>query len=134
MMVRDYKSSDLPRLKELFASRGFEYTLPDFETGEFVVRRVITDDDGQIVNAVMGRKTVELFLLADGGWRTPRWRFEALRIIHEDVRSQLARLGYKDAHVWLPPTICKAFGRRLQKFFNWNPNPWPCYSRTTELI
>ncbi len=134
MTCRDLQSADLPRLQELFAAQGFEYEFPDLQSAQFIVKRVLVDDNGVILGAIAARQTVELFLLADPTWQTPRWRLEALRLQHEDMRQQLAVRGIRDAHAWLPPQICRAFGRRLLKSFGWRKQMWDCYSRDTGRV
>lgn len=131
MRVRNVIPGDLPKLKALFLRQGFDYQFPDLSSDQFLVKQVVVDEDDNPVNAICARQTVELFMLADPEWRTPRWRMEALKLIHATMRTALAGIGVEDAHVWLPPQVCKSFGRRLVRDFGWVKNIWPVYCRGT---
>lgn len=109
--------------------QSWSYDFPDLSQSEFVVKKAVRDEDGDVVGAVVARKTVELYFLGDPGWRTPRWRLEALKVLHEGVRMDLARLGYTDGHCWLPPEVKDGFMRRMVRMFGWQVNPWRCLSR-----
>lgn len=129
MRCRDLQPEDLPRLKEMFSRQGFDYEFPDVESAQFLVKRVVVDDDGTVVSAVAARQTVEIYLLADPTYSTPRWRLEALELIHEDVRQQLESRGIYDAHFWAPPNVCRGFIRRMMKVFGWRKQIWQSYCR-----
>lgn len=128
MKVRQVESLDWPRLRQLFEAQGFDYELPSRD--EFVAGHAI--DDNGIPMAILARPTVELYMLADPNWKTPQWRFEALRKLHESLRLELRAKGFRDVHVWLPPQKEKSFGRRLMRSFGWNQPLWKCFSRSTE--
>jgi hypothetical protein len=131
-MIREMVNADIPRLRELHRKQGFGYEFPDLTESQFIERWVVTDENDNPVQAVVARKTVELFFLGDPGHETPRWRFEKFRLLHEHVRLRLVAIGIKDAHCWIPPEIEKSFGRRLRMGFGWLRNEWLCLSRTTE--
>lgn len=127
MRLRALTTSDSQRLRQLFAEQGFEYDLPDVRM--LVAAQGIEDDSG-LVQAVLARPTVELYFLGDGKWKTPAQRFEALRILHESMRRDLAAKGFSDAHVWIPPQK-KSFVRRLMKTFGWTLPVWTNLTRST---
>ena len=129
MKIRDLVDDDIPRLKKLYEEQGWKYHFPDLNDGQFIVKRVVVDDNDALVNCVVARKTVELYFFGDKSWRSPKWREQMLAAIHEDVRYKLKDLGYHDGHCWPPPEIAKALGRRLMKMFGWAENKWPCFSR-----
>lgn len=128
MTERDVRPEDYPHLVELFQKQSFEYELPDFGEPQFIARKVIVDESGTPVMAVCARRTVELYLLGDPGWKTPRWRYEALKLAHEAMRKELVRLGIQDVHAWLPPQVAKSFGRRLMNDFGWVRPLWTDFS------
>lgn len=129
--VRECQESDLPRLREIFAKQGFEYDFPDLAAAQFVAKQVVVDDNDVVQMAVCARQTVELYMLADGEWSTPKWRFEALKAIHESMRKDLAAKGFEDAHLWLPPQLVKSFSRRLMRCFRWRRPVWADLCRDT---
>lgn len=129
MRVRPLTEDDIPRLREIYDAQGWKYEFPNFFDPQFVVKAVLIDDTGAIVNAVCARQTVELYMLADNTWRTPHWRLEAVKKMHGVMSEALAMRGFTDAHCWLPPEIARSFGKRLARTFQWVKNTWPCYSR-----
>lgn len=130
MKVREVRPDDIPRLKEIYQQQGLPYDFPDLDAAQFLVKQVVVDGDDRAVLGVACRQTVELYLLIDSTWNTPRWRLEAFKAIHESVRLELVGKGIEDAHCWLPPQVSKSFGRRLQSF-GYRVNKWLCLSRET---
>ena len=129
MSCSDLTDSDVETLKRFHAEQKWPYDFPDLDEQQFVVKRALHDDDGALVGGVVARKSVELYFLGDATWRTPRWRLEALKLMHEDMRVDLAKQEYTDGHCWLPPQVSKSFGKRLKKTFGWRKSTWDVYSR-----
>ena len=129
MKLRTLNNLDQPRLNSFFEMQGFDYELPDIRT---MVAAQGIEAEGQIVQAVLARPTVELYFLADPDWRTPAWRLEALRKIHEAMRVDLQGKGFTDAHVFLPPEKSDSFGKRLMSDFHWTQPLWTPLTRSTE--
>ena len=129
MQIRELRPDDEARLRELFAAQHFDYQFPELGSPEFLTTVVICDDESRIVSCVAARRTVELFLLTDPAWGTPRWRMEALRLAHQVMHAKLKAVGIRDVHAWLPPEIAKTFGRRLMRCFGWRRQLWPSFSR-----
>lgn len=134
MRVRELCGKDVERLRELHAASGFAYDFPDLNRREFTILRCLVDESDAVVQAVLVRNTCELFFIGDSLWRTPKWRFESFRLLHEHIRIACHDYGYTDAHAWIPPQLAKSFTRRLMRGFGWCLNPWACLSRTTETI
>lgn len=126
-MIRTLNFADGEKLKELHAKQGFAYSLPSLDVME--VKRGY-EVDGRIVAAILCRPTVELYMLSDPSWNSPRWRYEALQALHEDIRKELASAGYEDGFAWIPPQKEKSFIRRLCKSFGWVRAPWACVTRS----
>lgn len=126
MKIREYRSGDLDRLRQMHARQGFRYPMPDVEDSSFLVRAVLEDETGAPVMAALARLTSEVYLLADPDSATPRERFRRLLTLHEAARREGWRRGLDDAHCWLPPQIAKGFGRRLARL-GWREPAWNCY-------
>jgi hypothetical protein len=126
-MIREYRASDEPILRRLHAEQGFDYEFPDLSQFEGVL--VATDENDSPVQAVAARKTVEIYMLGDPKWRTPAWRFGQLRELQDAMHRLLLRLGYQDAHCWIPPAVEKAFGRRLVRDMGWIRSRWATYCK-----
>ena len=134
MTIRPMQTADIPVLRALYDAQGFDYPFPDLTETQFVERWVMVDEQDNPVQAVVARQTVELYFFADRTYRTPRWRFEAFRHLHEWMRQKAEERGLVDAHLWIPPQIEKSFARRLRNGFGWRVNRWLCLSRTTRRL
>jgi hypothetical protein len=149
--VRELRKSDIPFLKRWHTESGFDYPFPEIKAmtwwrvmlrdllmrcltllcGEFARVSVVTDENNLPVMAAPAKKTIEMYLLCDKDWGTPRQRLMALQLGHEEMRVWLSGHGFCDVNAWLPPEIEKAFGKRLQYIFGWKKSRWNSYSRRT---
>lgn len=119
-VIRAYQESDLARIRELHGKQGFDYDFPDLNDPVFAVGSVA--DDGEAQMAVFLKITAEAYLFLDPEYGTPRERWNMLLRVHENVRSQAARLGLSEVTCWVPPNLSKAFHRRLTKL-GWQEEP-----------
>lgn len=118
----EHGSSDVPRLQEIFAAQNFEYGEPDWSA---MCGKVLVDDGGIVQIALLARKTVEMYALVNSSpWAAPGMKATGFARLDEAVKLDLKQQGYTDQHCWVPP-ICKAFSRRLQRFFGWNNSNGP---------
>lgn len=131
MNVRYATAADEPRLREIYSRMCMPYDYPDVTAPEFVAKLVVVDENDTPVVAGLARKTVEIYGLIDPSWETPAWRFEALTLLHEAMRHEVGRQGYKEACAWIPPNLVKSFARKLKHVFGWKAADWPCYYRKT---
>jgi len=120
---------EIPALQALHKEQEWPYPFPNLDQEQFISKRVLRDENGEFVGCVVARKTAELYLIGNPNWRTPKWRMEALKMMHNDMRQELRNQGYADGHCWIPPQV-KNFGRRLKRL-GWQLNPWDCWSRET---
>lgn len=112
----EHGPSDLPRIKEIFSAQSFEYGEPEWLQMD---GKVLVDESGNVQIALLARKTVEMYaLVASGPWAAPGMKATGFARLDDAVRLDLKQQGYVDQHCWIPP-VCKAFQRRLMKFFGW---------------
>jgi hypothetical protein len=128
-MIREYRPSDDAALRAIHAEQGFDYPFPDLSEPQFVGLLVAVDENDVPVQAVLARKTVEVYFLGKTGWRTPAWRMEAITNLHLAMHNVLLAQGFTDAHAWLPPEVAKSFGRRLKQVFGWVESRWTCFAK-----
>ena len=147
MRIREYTPSDLDALRRMHAAQGFGYPLPDLESPLFLSKLVLEDDGEEIESgreaahqnsppengprvtmAILQRLTAETYLLHDPAAGTPRRRWQSFLDLHDAARSAGIAHGLDDVQAFLPPTIARAFGRRLSRL-GWTRDPWPCFSR-----
>jgi hypothetical protein len=53
-------------------------------------------------------------------------KMEGIRLLHGAIRDTIASKGYKEGFAFIPPSIEKAYGRHLRKWFGWEAT-WPAY-------
>jgi len=129
LRVREYTEADLAALREIHARQEFDYAFPNLAEPIFVSKLVLEDDAGRAVMASLARLTCEMYLLADPGAGKPRERFARLLALHRAGERDLVSRGLEDAHAWLPPTIAKKFGRRLEALGWVRDDAWTPYCR-----
>lgn len=123
-MIREYRPSDEPILRALHEAQGHPYPFPDLGHPQFVGIMVATDEDDTPVQAIAARKTVEVYFLGDPNWRTPAWRLQVFAQLHGAIHKLVYAQGFTDALAFVPPSVVKAFGRRLERDFGWVPGKW----------
>jgi hypothetical protein len=128
MPVREYVPNDLEALRRIHGGQGFDYRFPDLSDPLFL-SKVVLEDSGRTVMAFLARLTCEIYLLADPGAGSPANRHQWLLELHRAGESDLAARGLEDAHAWLPPTIAKRFGRRLEALGWIRDDVWTPYCR-----
>lgn len=141
MLVRPYTDADLGALRRAHASQGFDYPFPDLRDPIFVSKLVLEDDAGRVAMASLARLTCEMYLLVDRGalrgdermldsgaecratsrglgqraaTDDGRERYAQMLALHAACEQDLLAKGLDDANAWLPPSIAKRFGRRLE--------------------
>lgn len=113
----------------MHAAQGFDYPFPDLADPIFVSKLVLEDDAARPVMASLARLTCEIYLLADPTGGKPRERFARMLALHQVGEADLLARGLDDAHAWLPPSIAKRFGRRLESLGWLRDNSWTPYCR-----
>ena len=129
MIVREYTEADFSRIKELHGQSGFDYKMPTLSSDAFFSRRVVEGDD-TIGMAACLRLTAEAFLFCDPRWRTPSWRFDALKQLCRICNDDAKQIGVQDVVAFLPPDIDGKFGKRLTQL-GWDRarDKWTSYSK-----
>lgn len=129
MLVREYSSGDLDKLKRIHAKQGFDYVFPEIDDPIFVSKMVLEDERGRLAMASLARLTCEMYLLMDPDVGSPKDRYAGLVEFHQTVETDLVAKGLDDAHAWLPPRVAKRFGERLQTLGWVKDNAWTPYCR-----
>jgi hypothetical protein len=125
MILRQYRESDLERLKEIHRKQGFEYPMPDLSDPTFITGAVM--EDGEAQSALFLRLTAEAYLFMDPTAGTPRDRWQSFLELHENARAMALKIGLQDVHAFLPPNLGTGFDRRLKKL-GWGSDTWRVYS------
>ena len=112
-------SGDFARLREIARA---EFDLPDLGSSSLLAKRVV-ESGQQIIAGAAARVMVEALFWIDPQWESPRWRMEAFKLLHQEMRQELKDKGIAEAHAWLPPEIERPFGRRLIQL-GWQRPVW----------
>jgi len=144
MRICEYTAKDLDALRHIHATQGFDYALPDLGNPLFVTKLVLardseraTTDAGlasgasqeQILGSVLLRLTAEAYLLLDPKAGTPRDRWQWLLALQAAAERDAWQRGLEDVHAWLPPTIAKKFGKRLERLGWLRDDAWTPYCK-----
>lgn len=111
--------------------QGFGYPFPNLDSRAFVVKQVL-ESDGRVCMAILLRLTSEAYFLHDPLAGTPRERWQRFLELHDATNTAAFVAGFDDVHAFLPPTVDKAFGRRLRRL-GWVDEPWKAMWRRVTL-
>jgi len=127
MKIRKFRVADIPQLRRIHATRGYGFKFP--ETKELLAKFTVEADDGQVIGFAGAERTVQIFGIFDSEWGSPHQRMNAIAMLHEPIRQELKRKGFKTAHIWIDPKWPK-FGRRLLQI-GWAQALWQCFFKET---
>lgn len=130
-MVREYEERDCAVLQRIHAESGFGYAFPNLNDPLFVSKLILTNADGRLAMASLARLTCEAYLLVDRADDrfTARERYEGLLEMQRAGEADLVRKGLEDAHAWLPPSIARRFGRRIETLGWVRDDAWTPYCK-----
>lgn len=149
MKIREYQPEDLDALRSIHAAQGFAYSLPELTNPLFVTKLVLAEDAGdtqqtedgvlqcaairsaneKIVGAALLRLTAEAYLLLDPRKGSPQERWRSLLALHSAAERDAWQRGIEDVHAWLPPSIARKFGKRMEKLGWVRDDAWTPYCR-----
>lgn len=130
-MIREYEERDLEVLQRIHAESGFGYAFPNLSDPLFISKLILAGADGRPAMASLARLTCESYFLIDRSdvGLSPRQRYENLLELQRAGEGDLLRKGLEDAHAWLPPSIARRFGRRLETLGWVRDDTWTPYCR-----
>lgn len=141
MQVREYRESDLAALLAIHAAQGFDYPLPDLRNPLFVTKLILSEADEKsgiakteppqekIIGAALLRLTAEAYLLLDPKAGTPRERWQWLLQLHAATERDAWQRGLEDVHAWLPPSIARKLGKRIEHLGWRRDDAWTPYCK-----
>jgi hypothetical protein len=121
--TRPLKPSDIPILQEFARQSSFPYPQLDHPHIESVL--VVVDSDDRPIMACAAKRLVELYLFVDPS-RASGVKKNAIDALHHGMATALRGKLYNSAEIYLSPLIANAFGRRLERTWNWVRN-WPSW-------
>ena len=125
MTVRSLQQSDIPRLEAMAKASGFPY--PNINDAKVEAVFVVDDADGRPVMAMAAERIVQLYLYSEPGM-TPHESLAAIQVMIGPMGDVLRAKGYHGVEVFVPPSISRRFGKRLEKTFGFTRN-WLSWNR-----
>lgn len=127
MIVRDYEEADLPDLERMHEDNGFDYLMPDLTNPLVITKKVVLNDEGQIIGAAYTRIQAETFLLLDTSLDASG-KVEAINAVDAPLVADSQEQGLDQLVAYLPPKLEDRFNKRL-KLLGWSPardgwKPW----------
>ena len=126
MKTRAANSEDREMMRQLYAQSGLEFEMPDLSSPMIEAAELVVDERGEVIMAAVAQRTLEIYLLSPSGQFHPMVKMEGIRLLHGAIRDTIAHKGYKEGFSFIPPSIEKAYGRHLRKWFGWEKT-WPAY-------
>jgi hypothetical protein len=114
-------------MRQFYAQSGLEFEMPDLSSPMIEAAELVVDERGEVIMAAVAQRTLEIYLLSPAGQLHPMVKMEGIRLLHGAIRDTIASKGYKEGFAFIPPSIEKAYGRHLRKWFGWEKT-WPAYS------
>lgn len=128
MELRDFRDEDSEWLKRMHHEQGYDYSLPSLSDPRlWIVRKVLADDNGKPVQAVLGRLTSEAYFLESPSDASPTVRFRRFLLMHNAAIEAGRAAGVDSVHIWLPKEIEGKFGKQLKRL-GWKNYLWPSYA------
>ena len=124
-MIRDFQPDDLPQIKEIHKSQGFDYALGNLDNPLFLVKKV-REIDGRVVAAMGLRLTLETYLLVEG---SPETKARSILELQPEVLREAYEKGLADVFCVVPPEIASDFGPVMEKMGWSKDREWPMWSQ-----
>jgi hypothetical protein len=131
MIVRNPNTDDLEQIERIHRDMGMDYSLPQLDHPLFIVRKVTTDGEGNVLGACFLRLTAETYL-----WLDPkidaRQKVHVMETMQPVVISEAYNKGLDDIEARIPESIETRFRKRLERL-GWTKNRsgWFPWSRQT---
>ena len=127
-MVRDYEPGDKEALAAIHCSQGIDYEFPDIDAPLFIVKKVLTDENGKIKAALVLRICAETMLLLDPE-QEPQEKLTEMQELQSSVLSEAYKQGLDDICASVPPI---GFDKRLSQLGWIEGKPgWKLWTRFT---
>ena len=126
MRTRPLEESDKEVLDRLADQTGFSY--PNLDDPLIEAVEIVVDSEGIPIMAAVAKRLVETYLYVSPG-QSPAVQIEALALLHESLAQRLRELRYNSCEAFLPESVSKKFGRRLERTFGWIRNPLASWTK-----
>ena len=130
MSVRDLKPTDCEELAKIHAKMGMDYEMPDLNSPLFLVKKVVTDENGKVIGASVVRLEAECYLWLDPEI-APRTKMNCMLELQPEILRSSWEKGLENLVAWIPSWMEKKFRRRLHQL-GWirDRAEWHSWSRS----
>lgn len=125
MKVRPAIHLDLPVLHAMAEASEFPY--PELSEARLASCYVVVDDQDRPIMACAAEQILQLYLFV-GDVDGAAAKLHAIRLLHDAMAADLKEKGYREVNAFLPPSIARKFGRRLERSFGWVRN-WASWAK-----
>ena len=108
-MIRDYERGDKEALAAIHEAQGLDYKFPDVDGPLFFIKKVLVDESGKIVAAVILRICAETMLLIDPE-QEPQEKLTEIQELQSSVLKEAYKQGLDEIHAAIPEI---GFDKRL---------------------
>jgi hypothetical protein len=112
MSVRDLIPEDYAQIQAIHSKMGMDYALPDLDSPLFLVKKVVTDENGKVIGASVVRLEAECYLWVDPEFK-PRVKMDAMLELQPEILRSAWAKGLENLVAWIPLWMEKKFRRRL---------------------
>lgn len=128
LMVRDYQPGDKEALAAIHEAQGLDYKFPDVDGPLFFVKKVLVDESGKIMAALVLRICAETMLLMDPE-QEPQEKLTEMQELQSSVLSEAYKQGLDEIHASVPEI---GFDKRLiQLGWEKGRSGWHLWTRAT---
>ena len=130
MIVRDATPGDYPSIESIYRGMGMDYALPDLHSPLFLVKKVASDEDNNLLGASFLRLQAECYLWLPYNL-SPRMKVNVMREMQPEVLGEAWSKGLDCVEARIPRDIESRFHKRLQEL-GWSRDredwhPWSIY-------
>lgn len=116
MKVRDWKASDIPKLRKIYEASDYKFDFPDPSSPLMEDVFIVEDAEGEPILAGYAVRSVEMIMMIRPGHALVK--INAIAKLHEAMRESLAKKGYDQAFAVVGDHL-KSYTRHMHKLFGW---------------
>jgi len=116
MRVRDWKASDIPKLRKIYESSDYKFDFPDPSSPLMEDVFIVEDASGEPILAGYAVRSVEMIMMVRPDHALVK--IQAIAKLHEAMRESLEKKGYDQAFAVVGDHL-KSYARHMQRIFGW---------------
>jgi hypothetical protein len=114
MHIRDYEDVDRLTLERIHADTGYDYKFQNLENPLVLTKKVVVDDNGNVIGICYTKLQAETFLTLDP-ILTSGQKVSAITALDAEVSGESWEKGLDEQVCYLPPGVEEHFSKRLKQ-------------------